>query len=171
MEQDVCPICRSSKSVRITQKLARGQLQYHDVERQFGMSKEDVEEHVYKHSATAWEPADATTKAYDRDYYVKKLESIHDDLSEWLEGILEQEPTAENIRLATSLVKELRDTLRLLGEVTKVLKDDEARSAIAAVEEMRLQYLNLTHTISQQCCADCQKKVIAAIKVQRELLK
>ena len=171
MIKDECPLCRSSKGIRITRKIAKGQVSVRDVARQMGMAEADVEEHVYRHSMDAWEPSDAVTKSYDRDYYVKRLESIHDDLSEWLEDILDGDPTAENIRLATTLVKELRDTLRLLGEVTKVLKDDEAQAAIAAVEGMRMQYLNLTQTISTQCCPECREKVIAAVKTQRELLK
>jgi hypothetical protein len=143
---------------------------YADAARMFAMSEADIEEHVYTHSTDAWQPKDAVSRAYDRDYYVKRLESIHDDLQVWADEILEGEPTAENIRLATTLVKELRDTMRLLGEVTKILKDDEAQAALNAVQGMRNEYLSLTQTIATQCCPECQKKVVVAIKTQRELL-
>ena len=170
MDTEICPICRSPQGSRITRKLGLGQITYQDAARRFNMSVADVEEHVYKHSPDAWQPADAVSKSYDRDYYVKRLESLHDDLSAWADEILEREPTAENIRAATSLVKELRDTLRLLGEVTKILKDDESQQAIAAVKEMQTRYLALTNIIVTQSCSECKEKVLKAIEDQRKML-
>ena len=171
METDNCPMCWYPQGSRITRKLGLGQMTYKDAARRFNMEVADVEEHVYKHSADAWQPADAMSKSYDRDYYVKRLESMHDDLSAWADEILEREPTAENIRAATSLVKELRDTLRLLGEVTKILKDDESQQAITAVKEMQMRYLALTNIIITQSCPTCKEKILQAIEDQRKLLQ
>jgi hypothetical protein len=171
MEQDKCPLCRDvKKGQRITKKCALGQMSTREAARMFNMSEADVEEHIYKHSSESWQPEETASHAYDRDYYVKRLESLQDDLTVWANEILDGEPTAENIRMATTLVKELRDTMRLLGEVTKILKDDEAQEAIAAVQSMRAEYLSLTQTIATQCCPDCRTKVVAAIKTQREML-
>lgn len=171
MKSDECPICRSAKGQRITKKVALGQTTVADVARQFGLTHEEVEEHIYQHSPDGWTVADSVSKSYDRDYYVKRLESLHDDLAVWADEILEGDPTPENIRLATTLVKELRDTLRLLGEVTKILKDDEAQQALAAVKEMQMRYLALTNIIVVSACPECKERILKAVEEQRALIK
>ena len=169
MDRDICPMCRDAKGTRWSEKVALGQRSIREAAIAFGMLEGDVEEHVWKHETSFVKPA-ATTRAYDREYYVEKLESMHNDLQVWMDEIMDGAPTPENIRLGTTLVKELRETLRLMGEVTKILKDDEAQAALAAVKQMQARYLALTNIIVLKACPDCKTAILSAIDEQKKLM-
>ena len=168
MKVEVCPMCLDPKGKRWTEKVALGQRTVFEAAAAFSMSVQDVEEHIYKHDSQ-WS-AVTPTKAYERDFYVSKLESILSDLQRWADEIMDGEPTSENIRQGTTLTKEIRDTLRLMGETTKILKDDEAQAAIAAVKQMQARYLSLTNIIVTQACPECKAKILTAIDEQKKLM-
>jgi predicted Zn-ribbon and HTH transcriptional regulator len=168
MDKDTCPLCRDRKSVRWCEKIALGQRTIKEAAIAFDVTEKDIEEHIYEHEPQWGKPADS--RAYERGFYVERLESLHSDLQGWADEVMCGAPTPENIRLGIQLTKEVRETLRLLGEVTKILKDDEAQAALAAVKQMQTRYLALTNIIVTSSCPECKAKILKSIEEQKKLI-
>jgi len=167
-----CPLCGSGRRAqRWTEALHKGTKSVLEAQREFGMSKEAVEAHLFQHSPT-WNAVPAIKEEVsERDYYIRQLSQMEIDLHKMLEDVVDFNATSpDTIRSATSLTKEIRETLRLLGEITKVISNDETAELERAILDMRTNYLTLTNIVTTQCCPMCQKKILDAIDTQRKLL-
>lgn len=170
METKDCPMCQDRRNARWTEALARGNKTIKEAMTAFGMSRADVEEHLYKHAPQFEAPTDKD-RTYDKEYYIRLLDQMGEDLRNMLEETLATgRVDSETIRSATTLTKEIRETLRLLGDITKVLRDDNTAELERNILEMRNNYLTLTNIITAKVCPECQKNIIEAIETQRKLL-
>jgi hypothetical protein len=173
MEKDKCPLCQDKRGARWTEALALGNKTQKEAMIAFGMKRSDVEEHIYQHSKEQGGDLPATTelnRSYDKDFYIRRLDQMGSDLNSMLEEVMTANVNSESIRNATTLTKEIRETLRLLGDITKVIKDDNTAELERSVIDMRTNYLTLTNIITTKVCPDCQKKILEAIDTQRKLL-
>lgn len=164
-----CPLCVDARGARWSEYLQRGTKTTKEAATAFGISVADVEEHLFKHEPS-WEAKSVKDESYDKEFYIKRLDQIGTDLNRMLDDVLDGDTSTENIRNATSLTKEIRETLRLLGEITRVLKDDEAAKMERTVLTMRENYLALTNIIMKETCPSCQAKIIEAINKQKALV-
>ncbi len=170
LEKD-CPLCMDRRGRRYTESLHKGNKSIRDAQLAFNMKKEDVEEHLYKHSSVWIEEPTAIAESSDREFYINRLAQMGTDLNHMLEDVVDDGNTnPETIRSATTLTKEIRETLKLLGEITKVISNDETAQLERALLDMRTNYLTLTNIITTQSCPACQQKILAAIDVQKQLL-
>jgi hypothetical protein len=170
MEKDKCNLCQDKRGDRWTEALALGNKSIKEAMIAFNMSKADVEEHIYKHTDSFVE-GQQVGRTYEKDFYIKRLDQMGSDLNSMLEEVMSSgRVDSESIRSATTLTKEIRETLRLLGDITKVITDDNTAELERNVIDMRNNYLTLTNIITSKVCPDCQKKIIEAIDTQRKLL-
>lgn len=173
MEKSKCPLCQDKRGARWTEALALGNKTQKEAMIAFGMKKADVEEHIYQHSIEDG-GVPATTdlnRSYDKDFYIRRLDQMGSDLNGMLEEVMASgQVNSESIRSATTLTKEIRETLRLLGDITKVISDDNTAALERSVIDMRTNYLTLTNIITTQVCPECQKKILACIDTQKQLL-
>lgn len=170
MNEKTCPLCQDKKGNRWNEALSLGNKSIKEAQIAFGMSKTDVEEHVFKHNPCFIEEHEVG-RAYNKDFYIKRLDQMGNDLHTMLETVMDTgRVDSESIRSATTLTKEIRETLRLLGDITKVITDDNTAELERSVLDMRNNYLSLTNIITSKVCPACQKNIIEAIDVQRKLL-
>lgn len=169
MANEPCPLCVDQRGQRWTEHLQRGNKTIKEAAMAFNMSDAQVEEHLFKHTPN-WGGRTSKDDSYDKDFYIRRLDQIGSDLNRMLDDILDQPTNTENIRNVATLTKEIRETLRLLGEVTKVIKDDEAAKMEKAILNMRENYLALTTIIMRESCPECQAKIIDAVEKQKALV-
>jgi len=171
MEKSKCPLCQDRRGARWTEALALGNKTHKEAMIAFGMKKADVEEHIYKHNEDSFvEPADLN-RTYDKDFYIRRLDQMGSDLNGMLEEVMASGTVnSDTIRSATTLTKEIRETLRLLGDITKVINDDNTAALEKSVLDMRANYLTLTNIIATKVCPDCQKIILDAVDTQKKLL-
>ena len=167
-----CPLCIDRRGKRWTEALHKGNKSIRDAQLVFNMKKEDIEEHLYKHSSTLLiEEPSSLAESSEREFYISRLAQMGTDLNRMLEDVVcDGNTNPETIRSATTLTKEIRETLKLLGEITKVISNDETAQLERALLDMRTNYLTLTNIITAQACPECQKKILAAIDMQKQLL-
>lgn len=171
MNSRECPMCQDRKGQRWTEALFKGTKTIREAQQAFGMSKEQIEEHLYKHSPDWSAQQTAVMETQDREFYIKRLSQMGNDLHEMLEDVIDFGSTnPETIKSATTLTREIRETLRLLGEITKVISDDESARLERALLDMRSNYLTLTNLITTRCCPDCKAKILADIETQKKLI-
>lgn len=165
-----CLLCQDRRGQRWTEALSKGTKTFREAQVAFGITKEDIEEHLYKHQPD-WSAVSASTEVQDREFYIKRLAQMGNDLNSLLEDVMDFGGTDPmTIKNATTLTREIRETLRLLGEITKVISDDETARLERALLDMRSNYLTLTNIITTQACPECQKKILASIENQKKLL-
>lgn len=170
MDKSKCPLCQDKRGSRWTEALALGNKTQKEAQIAFGMSRADVEDHIYHHSDETAITTTEVNRSYDKDFYIRRLDQMGSDLNSMLEEVMTANVNSESIRNATALTKEIRETLRLLGDITKVIKDDNTAELERSVIDMRTNYLTLTNIITTKVCPDCQKKILEAIDTQRKLL-
>jgi len=172
MDKSKCPLCQDRRGSRWTEALALGNKTTKEAMIAFGMKKVDVEEHIYHHDTetTFVDPSDAN-RSYNKEFYIKRLDQIGVDLNGLLDEVMGAgQVNGDTIRNVTALTKEIRETLRLLGDITKVIHDDNTAQLEKSVQDMKGNYLTLTNIITTQVCPDCQKKILTAIDTQKKLL-
>lgn len=170
LEKD-CHLCQDRRGKRWTEALHKGNKSIREAQLAFNMSKEDIEEHLYKHSSVWVEEPTSLVETNSREFYISRLTQMGIDLNRMLEDVVDDGNTnPETIRSATTLTKEIRETLKLLGEITRVISDDETAQLERALLDMRTNYLTLTNIITTQACPECQKKILSAIDMQKQLL-
>lgn len=170
MDKSGCPLCQDKRGDRWTEALALGNKSIKEAMIAFNMSKADVEEHIYKH-ADSFIPATDTARSYDKEFYIRRLDQMGSDLNSMLEEVMDTgRVDSESIRSATTLTKEIRETLRLLGDITKVISDDNTATLERNIMDMRTNYLTLTNIITSKVCPECQKKILEAIETQKQLM-
>lgn len=170
MDKTKCPLCQDKRGARWTEALALGNKTIKEAMTAFGMSKSDVEEHIYKH-ADSFVEGQEVGRTYEKDFYIKRLDQMGQDLNSMLEEVMSSgRVDSESIRSATTLTKEIRETLRLLGDITKVITDDNTAVLERQVLDMRNNYLTLTNIITTKVCPECQKAILEAIDTQKKLL-
>lgn len=172
MNERECPMCQDRRGKRWSEALSKGRKTIREAAAAFGMTKEDIEEHLYKHQPVWIDEPSAIIETSNKDYYIKRLAQMGEDLHEMLEDVVDFNGTnPETIRSVTTLTREIRETLRLLGEITKVLKDDEAQSAIMAMEEMKRHCMNFSTIVVTLACEDCRNKIVKALEDQKLMIK
>lgn len=172
MDKTKCPLCQDRRGNRWTEALALGNKSMKEAQIAFNMKRADVEEHIYHHATDeTFVDAKDQNRSYDKEFYIRRLDQIGADLNSMLDEVMGGgQVNSETIRSATTLTKEIRETLRLLGDITKVISDDNTAQLEKSVLDMKSNYLTLTNIITTQVCPECQKKILASIETQKKLL-
>ncbi len=170
MEKSKCRLCQDKRGGRWSEALALGNKTIKEAQVAFNMSKADVEEHLFKHT-DSFTGAKENNRTYSKDFYIARLDQMGSDLNSMLDEVMGSgRVDSESIRSATTLTKEIRETLRLLGDITKVITNDNTAELEQNVLELRNILLTLTNTITNKACPECQKKILETIDTQRKLL-
>jgi hypothetical protein len=171
MNERQCPLCQDRRGKRWTEALSKGRKTIREAAAAFGMSKEDIEEHLYKHQPSWTNEPSSVVETSDREFYIRRLAQMGEDLHELLDDVIDfGSTTPDTIKSATTLTREIRETLRLLGEITKVLKSEEEREALMAAEEMKQHCMGLSNIIVTLACPSCREKIIGAIQDQKRMM-
>lgn len=171
MNERDCPLCQDRRGQRWSEALIKGTKTILEAQQAFGMTREDIEEHLYKHSPDWSTRPKAAVEVQDREFYIRRLSQMGDDLNSLLEDVMDFGGTdPQTIKNVTTLTREIRETLRLLGEVTKVLKDEDAAKAMIEVEDMKRHCMNFSTIVVTLSCPECKEKIIKALQEQKLML-
>jgi DNA repair exonuclease SbcCD ATPase subunit len=149
-----------------TQAVITGEKTSVDAAAAFKCSIDEVEEHVYKHAKDTTEVV-AVTIVRDKEYFLTQLDDINVKLQEALEIVAEDMEL--DTRKLTSVTKEIRETLKLLAEVSGVIGADNSAAMAQQLTEMQQKYLTLTGLILEECCPVCQKKIVDRLKGEQNV--
>jgi len=154
-----CPMCANKRlGERWTRAIINGEKSSVDAANLFKISIADVEKHVYNHTVKL----DSPVPMQDKDYFLKALSKINTNLEEVLDGLM---MNAEiDVRKLTSLTKEVRETLKLLAEVSGVIGADNSAAMQKQLLDMNKQYAVLVGIVLEEACPECQQRIVAKIK-------
>ena len=153
-----CPLCAlgNELSESYRSKLIFGELDAGSVARTFNMSVAEVMRHAYDHGS----PIDVKTLGFD--YYDQRMRSIFRKFNDWMNVILEEStPSERTVKMASSLAKELREILRLMGEFEGKVGDSKYKQqAEDAERKLRI----VTDVILREACPTCKLKLMRALE-------
>lgn len=157
--QDECKMCKHpTLAKKWSNDIIKGIKTSVDAADVFKMSIEDVENHVYHHQTTEL----MVKPERNKEYFVEKLDAIQTQLDEVLESTMVNPEMS--VRNVTSLTKEIRETLKLIAEVEGIIGADNYAAMQKNLEGMKKQYAELTGWIIENCCPDCQKRIVAKMR-------
>jgi DNA repair exonuclease SbcCD ATPase subunit len=148
-----------------TQAVISGEKTSVDAAAVFKISIDEVEDHVYKHASQAVTVIEKPVR--DKEYFMVQLDDINVKLQEALEIVAEDMEL--DTRKLTAVTKEVRETLKLLAEVSGVIGADNSAAMARQLTEMQQKYLTLTGLILEECCPVCQKKIVDRLKGEQNV--
>ena len=157
-----CMLCNSPRlNKKWTQAIIRGEKTSVEAASALHLSIEEVEDHVYKHEKDAIVEVIEPVKR-DKEYFMVQLDDIGAQLQDALEVV--SNDMELDVRKLTSVTKEIRETLKLLAEVSGIIGADNSAAMAQNLNEMQQKYLTLTGLILEECCPTCQKKIVDRLK-------
>ena len=158
MKKLKCPLCHIADELAedIRKRIAMGELDPRVVARQYDISIEDVMEHVYEHG----EPIDLS--AYGFEYYEARMKMLFRRFDDWLSVITNTySPDESSVRMATSLSKELRENMKLMGEFAGKIGMIRYEHDLA---DLQFKFAKLTDIVLKESSPECQAKILEAME-------
>jgi hypothetical protein len=164
-----CNICNAGTyGARWTTEINLGIKKISQAAIEFNMSVEDVLTHINSHESKE-EQFDIVEVLQDPDFIKREVIVMHIRLKEWLQYMIESEELGpHNMDRGIKLLKENRETLKLLADLEGKLNRDTAyqKQYIDAQNNLRI----ITSAVSECGCSGCKQKIFGKIKEQRALL-
>jgi RNA polymerase subunit RPABC4/transcription elongation factor Spt4 len=155
-----CKLCANPRlSKKWTNLIITGEKTSVEAASVLKMSIDAVEAHVYKHEKGT---VIVETPKRDKETFLVQLDDINAQLQDALEAIAND--TELDTRKLTSVTKEIRETLKLLAEVSGIIGADNSALMQQQLNNMQQKYLTLTGLILEECCPVCQKKIVDRLK-------
>lgn len=163
-----CPMCaKKTAAKKWTQAIISGEKTSVEAASVFKCSIKEIEDHVYKHASAEPEIEIIIRTPRDKEYFLTQLDDINIKLQEALEAVADDMDL--DTRKLTSLTKEIRETLKLLAEVAGVIGADNSAAMAANLTAMQQKYLTLTGLILEECCPECQRKIVDRLKGEQDV--
>ncbi|MFA5760476.1 MAG: hypothetical protein WC877_01785 [Dehalococcoidales bacterium] len=158
----MCKICDSPIGLEWTQKLQKGNITVAEMALKFKTTVAEVEDHNLNHeiSVAVVPHVKFSEKIQDPDYLLDKVESILDRVERWLDLNVDDgdDPDPRTIDRGTKLVKEMRETIKLVYELQgKFNKGDTYHQQYIQIQGNYNQFVN---NALEQMCPMCQQKVL-----------
>lgn len=156
-----CPLCAlgAELSEDYRRRLIGGEVDPGVVGKQFNMSVQDVMTHAYEHGA----PIDVEHLGFE--YYDARLRGIFRRFNDWMTIITATgDPDEKKVRMATSLTKELREILRLMGEIDGRVGSSKYEKELA---EANARMARIVEIVLKEACPECQQKILASLETQK----
>lgn len=132
----------------------------------FGISDAEVYEHINNHELKI----DVNTGKVDSpDFYMGRLLGMIETMDEWVRLTMEvNDFDANRIRAGTSLMREIRETLKTLAEFQGV-KETGGNYSIQ-ITQIKQEYIALTNFIMEEACDSCRAKIIDVMGIEPKLV-
>ena len=158
-----CPLCALAPELAedYRKRIMMGELDPRILARQYEIPLELVMEHAYEHG----EPIDL--QSYGFEYYEARMKLIFRRFDDWMTIITNTySPDESSVRMATSLSKELRENMKLLGEFAG--KIGMARYEKELID-LRYKFEKLSAIILTESCPECQSNMLEAMEREKML--
>lgn len=128
----------------------------------FGMSIEDVQEHLDKHEINV----DEEKGVYEStDFYMNQFLKILKQLKDWMNYVtMVKDPDQKTMEVGLKVMKEIRLTLSDLAELQG--KKEKSGNITVQIENMNMRYTKLTNLLMVELCDECRMKVIDLLDEQ-----
>jgi hypothetical protein len=161
----VCKVCKSPIGLEWTQKLQNGEILPVDMALQFDISISKVNEHMLNidgshNMDTAIERrAKFSELIQDPDYLLDEIHYMMNRIHHWLESLDETDPDSVTIKQGTTLIKELRETVKLVYELQgKFNKGDTYHQQFIQIQGDYNQFTNAV--LEANLCPGCTDKIL-----------
>lgn len=128
----------------------------------FQISIDDVLEHLNSHKME-YEDVNLAELLDDPNFFYQELLMIHIKLKDWLSFIIESEDLSPStINTLTKLVKENRDTLKLIAELQgKLNRGNTYQNQFIQIQG---DFQMFTSSVLENTCPACQQKLFQVMK-------
>jgi hypothetical protein len=122
----------------------------------FRMKPIEVMEHINKHEIVV----DEETGTYESpDFYLNELLKLLKLLKDWMNYCVSSgQYSRQDLELAMKLNKEVRETLKTLGEFQG--KMGHSSSTTINIDVINQRYMQITNLLMTEVCPECRLKVI-----------
>lgn len=163
-----CNLCNSGQyGARWTAELKLGTKKVSSAAVEFNMSIEDVLDHINNHD-TPTENVNLCELLEDPQFFYRELLMLHVRLKDWMAFMMETEEFGvANIDRGIKLIKEIRETLKLLAELQgKLNKGDTYHQQFIQIQgDMKI----FRNSVLELVCPDCRKEILRAMQERRAL--
>lgn len=163
-----CNICNSGQyGAKWTAELNLGTKKVSTAAIEFNMSIEDVLTHINDHKMET-ENVNLEELLNDPNFFYRELLMLHVRLKDWMAFMMETEEFGvANIDRGIKLIKEIRETLKLLAELQgKLNKGDTYHQQFIQIKgDMQM----FTTSVIENVCPDCQSKILDVIDARKSL--
>lgn len=164
-----CKLCDAGEmSNKWIKDMLVGKKSPQTVANQFGVTVEEVMDHAYNHEqCEVGNEMDALTFEQFLDTMKMQLNKINN----WFKIVIDtDEPTTENVAMAVKLIKEIRDTLRVIAEIEgKLAAKGDTTQITVQIAAVQKNYKQLTNLILKEVCPACQEKLILKMEAENLL--
>lgn len=152
-----CNICLAGEVGRTwTKDLVLNDKEIHEACAFFKMTPEDVQDHIDTHD---FEEMEDPAVLDDPEYYDRELLKLFRLFKDWMKYcITNGNPTKADVDLAMKLGKEMRETIKTLGEFRGKLNRNSSVNVNVAI--INQKYMALTKALTTEVCPECRLKVI-----------
>lgn len=156
-----CNICNSGKyGAKWTAELKMGTKKVSAAAVEFNMTVEDVLTHINDHSVPE-EDVNLEELLNDPNFYYRELLMLHVRLKDWMSFMMETEEFGTaNIDRGIKLIKEVRETLKLLAELQGKLNKGTTTTYNQQIVVVQDEIKALRTGVLERCCPECQMELL-----------
>lgn len=123
----------------------------------FGMKPEDVNNHIYHHV-----DHEAIPSPENPDYLRYKMNKFANIIELWFDDMVVQRTLDRaTMEMALKLVKEIRENLKVIGEMDGQLNRVDPKVQIINITN---DFKKLTNVIMMDCCDECRPKMLKTVE-------
>jgi len=154
-----CPICNSSQCREWTTDLFLGRRNLRDAANFFNISPQEVYEHLMKHKVP---DAPVEVEEHDLAYYVGELGFLTKSMKDILNTQLQKVIDLSDVRAIMAVMKELRETLKLLAELEGRLQQQKVEINVD-VTQQKLDEL-YEAVVESNMCDRCKMVILNVLE-------
>mgnify|MGYP007088118007 CR=1 FL=1 len=156
-----CKMCQAGEMGRLWSKdIIIGHKSPQEAAVMFTMTVSEVMEHINSHEIVIDEDAGTYESP---DFYINEVLKSLKAVKDWLSYCqLSSSKKKEDFEMFIKLNKELRDTLKCLGEFHG--RYGSANNATINIEALNQRYVMITNLLNTEVCPECRLKVIKAVE-------
>jgi hypothetical protein len=158
-----CELCRAGDTGRIwSEDILTGKKNLHEAALFFKTTTTVVLEHINKHyvpTQSVGEYDDIPDCEHPEDFYLRELHRILKQLKDWTNYCVKStDMSNRDIETMLKVIKETRDTLKVLGEFEgRINKQAQVQVNIAMINQ---RYDRIQDFLVREVCDECKIKVI-----------
>jgi len=158
MYDENCPMCRDPiRSMSWVRLILNHQRTPFEAAEDMGMKPEDVNNHIYHHvdHETIPSPDNPDYLRYKMNKFANIIELWFDDM------VVQRTLDRATMEMALKLVKEIRENLKVIGEMDGQLNRVDPKVQIINITN---DFKKLTNVIMMDACDECRPKMLAAVE-------
>lgn len=158
MIDEHCPLCKDPiRGMSWTRLILNHHRTSLECAKELGIEPEDVNNHIYNHL-----PDNAFPDPNSPDYVRNKMLKFASILELWFDDmVIDKKIDRMTMELALKLVKEIRETAKVIGEIDGQLNKTDPKIQIINITN---DFKKLTNVLMMDACDECRPKLLKAVE-------